>query len=107
MRLIAMSSCHHLRHYSTLLLPYKINTIRKKTKGLTLVVYGALGIGHWAHKTEGRRGKTYCNFSPAPLLPHPSSPSSSQSPVPSPSHTYHKTGQMSSLCEHIKTFITY
>ncbi|WP_375476802.1 hypothetical protein [uncultured Nostoc sp.] len=38
-----MSSCDRRRHYSTLLLLYKINTIRKKTKGLILVGDGAWG----------------------------------------------------------------
>jgi hypothetical protein len=39
--LIPMSYWHQVRHYSTLMLRYKINTIRKKTKGLIFVGYGA------------------------------------------------------------------
>ncbi|MEH2412158.1 hypothetical protein [Nostoc sp.] len=72
-----MSSCHQVCHYSTLLLPYKINTIRKKTKALTFVRHWALGIGHWAlgigHWALGMGhwalawGVGY--FSPIPLIP--------------------------------------
>ncbi len=67
MRLIAMSYRHQVRHYSTLLLPYKINTIRKKTKGLIFVSYGALGRG------LGGKGKDFVassHKSPCSLLPH-------------------------------------
>jgi hypothetical protein len=44
----------------------------------------ALGIGHWALGI-GQRGKTYCNFSsaplPPPLLPHPPHLPHSPSPL--------------------------
>jgi hypothetical protein len=51
MRLIAKSFRHHLRHYSTLLLLYKINPIRKK--------HWELGIGHWALGTCTERMRVH------------------------------------------------
>ncbi len=41
-------------------------------------------MGKRGRGAEGQRGKTYCNFSPAPLLPCPPAPLLPYSPTPLP-----------------------